>query len=226
MAIDDAQQIKDGSLNPILIFIPDTTMSDHNSTTPSNNSVIFIHPDGTTPSHYALARYETAGPDGRINWDQMDSAGSYLSHVKDQLTATSNAGAVVHAYGVKPQADSYGLDEEGNPIASLSAQESLTDIENRNQTEEITAEVLESGVDVILGGGETDYLPEGTTGFFSEEGTRTDGRIKEAEEMGYTVIYTREQLHNLPEDATKVLGIFAAEYPTTTLPKKPTPKQD
>lgn len=263
MAIDDAQQIKDGSLNPILIFIPDTTMSDHNSTTPNNNSVIFIHPDGTTPSHYALARYETAGPDGRINWDQMDSAGSYLSHIKDQLTATSNAGAVVHAYGVKPQADSYGLDEEGNPIASLSAQEGLTDegttimeeaiaagkatavinsgfiaepgtgvfladVENRNQTEEITAEVLESGVDVILGGGETDYLPEGTTGFFSEEGTRTDGRnlIKEAEEMGYTVIYTREQLHNLPEDATKVLGIFAAEDPTTTLPQKPTPKQD
>jgi len=38
----------------------------------------------------------------------------------------------------------------------------------------------------ILSGGETDYLPEGTVGFFGEEGTRTDGRnlIEEAEEMG------------------------------------------
>jgi len=27
----------------------------------NNDSVIFIHPDGTTPSHYALARYETEG---------------------------------------------------------------------------------------------------------------------------------------------------------------------
>ncbi|NJO67190.1 MAG: alkaline phosphatase, partial [Leptolyngbyaceae cyanobacterium RM1_405_57] len=221
-------------------------MSD-NSTPPNNNSVIFIHPDGTTPSHYALARYETAGPDGRINWDRMDSAGSYLSHIGDQLTATSNAGAVVHAYGVKPQAGSYGLDEAGNPIASLSAREGLTDegmtimeeaiaagkatavinsgfiaepgtgvfladVENRGETEAITAEIVESGVDVILGGGETDYLPEGTVGFFGEEGTRTDGRnlIEEAEEMGYTVIFTREQLQSLPEGTEKVLGIFAA----------------
>jgi len=52
---------------------------------------------------------------------------------------------------------------------------------------------LESGVNVILGGGETDYLPEGTVGFFGEEGTRTDGRnlIEEAEEMGYEVAFTR-----------------------------------
>jgi hypothetical protein len=87
VAIDDAQQI-DNSLNSLLTFTPDITMSDHNRTTPDNNSVTFIHPDGTTPSHYALARYETAGPDDRINWDRMDSAGSYLSHIKDQLTAT------------------------------------------------------------------------------------------------------------------------------------------
>jgi glycerophosphoryl diester phosphodiesterase len=225
-------------------------MSDNNT-----NSVIFIHPDGTTPSHYALARYETAGPDGRINWDKMETAGSYLSHIKDQLTATSNAGAVVHAYGVKPQADSYGLDEEGNEITSLSAQEGLTeqgttimeeaiqagkatavinsgfiaepgtgvflaDVESRDNTEEITAEIVESGVNVILGGGETDYLPEGTVGFFGEEGTRTDGRnlIEEAEAEGYTVVYTREQLESLPDGTEKVLGIFAAEdtYNDTT----------
>ncbi|MBD2152907.1 alkaline phosphatase [Leptolyngbya sp. FACHB-16] len=233
--------------------MPDNTTS--NNSANRNNSVIFIHPDGTTPSHYALARYETAGPDGRINWDRMETAGSYLSHIKDQLTATSNAGAVVHAYGVKPQAGSYGLDEDGTPITSLSAQEGLTeagmtimeeaiaagkatavinsgfiaepgtgvflaDVENRGETEAITAEIIESGVDIILGGGETDYLPEGTIGFFGEEGTRTDGRnlIEEAEEKGYTVVYTREQLQSLPEGTTKVLGIFAAEdtYNDTT----------
>ncbi len=221
----------------------------------NNDSVIFIHPDGTTPSHYALARYETKGPDGRLNWDRMDEAGVYLTHIEDQLTATSNAGAVVHAYGVKPQAGSYGLDEEGNPIESLSAQEGLTetgttimeeaiaagkatavinsgfiaepgtgvflaDVESRNDTEAITAEVVESGVDVILGGGETDYLPEGTVGFFGEEGTRSDGRnlIEEAEEMGYEVVYTEEQLRSLSADTDKVLGIFAASdtYNDTT----------
>jgi len=38
--------------------------------------------------------------------------------MKDQLTGTSNAGAV-HAMGVKVQADSYGLDEAGNPVVPL-----------------------------------------------------------------------------------------------------------
>ncbi len=230
-------------------------MANNDTNMANNDSVIFIHPDGTTPSHYALARYETEGPDGRLNWDRMEEAGIYLSHIEDQLTATSNAGAVVHAYGVKPQAGSYGLDEEGNPIESLSARKGITepgttimeeaiaagkatavinsgfiaepgtgvflaDVENRSETEEITAEVLESGVNIILGGGETDYLPEGTVGFFGEEGTRTDGRnlIEEAENMGYTAVYTREQLQSLPEDTEKVLGIFAAEdtYNDTT----------
>jgi glycerophosphoryl diester phosphodiesterase len=220
-----------------------------------NNSVIFIHPDGTSPSHYALARYATKGPDGRLNWDMMDTAGVYLSHIKDGLAPSSNAGAVVHAYGVKPQTDSYGLDEEGNPIVSVSAQEGLTepgttimeeaiaqgkatavinsgfiaepgtgvflaDVPSRDDTEDITAEILTSGTNVILGGGETDYLPEGTVGFFGEEGTRSDGRnlIEEAQAMGYSVVYTTEQLQSLPQGTEKVLGIFAAEdsYNDTT----------
>jgi glycerophosphoryl diester phosphodiesterase len=218
--------------------------------TQDTGNVIFIHPDGTTPAYFTLARLEEEGPDGRLNWDMMSNAGVYINSIEDALAPSSNAGAVVHSMGTKPQIDSYGLDENGDPVISRSGKQGLTimeeaiaagkatavinsgfiaepgtgvflaDVENRNQTEEITAEVLESGVDVILGGGETDYLPEGTTGFFGEEGTRTDGRnlIEEAEEMGYTVIYTREQLQSLPENATKVLGIFAAEdtYNDTT----------
>ncbi len=50
-------------------------------------------------------------------------------------------------------------------------------------------------------------------GRFGEEGIREDGRnlIEEAETMGYTVVYTREELESLPADSEKVLGIFAAE---------------
>jgi glycerophosphoryl diester phosphodiesterase len=64
-----------------------------------------------------------------------------------------------------------------------------------------------------LGGGEIHYLPTGTVGRFGEEGIREDGRnlIAEAEAMGYTVVYTLEELQNLPADTEKVLGIFAAE---------------
>ncbi|MEA5539715.1 alkaline phosphatase [Limnoraphis robusta Tam1] len=219
-----------------------------------SNSVIFIHPDGTSPSHFAAGRFVQEGPDGRLNWDNMTNAGVYLGHMKDQLVGTSNGGAVVHSMGVKPFAGSYGLDENGDPIVSLSGlspelggpdlgvdpgqtimEEAiaagkataiinsgiiaepgtgvfLADVVNRGETEEITAEIVESGANVILGGGETDYLPVGTVGFFGEVGRREDGRnlVEEAEDLGYTIVYTLEQLQSLPADTQKVLGIFAA----------------
>ncbi|MGF1480786.1 MAG: alkaline phosphatase [Cyanophyceae cyanobacterium] len=214
--------------------------------TADTGNVIFIHPDGTSPSHYAAARFASVGTDGRLNWDQMSDAGVYLGHIDDRLVATSNAGAVVHAYGVKPFAGSYGFDapiaEGGEEIVSLSgkpitimqeAQEAgkavgvinsgfiaepgtgvfLADADDRGQTEEITAEILDSGAEVILGAGETDYLPEGTVGVFGEEGTRTDGRnlIEEAEAAGYTVVFTREELMAVdPAQTERLLGIFAA----------------
>ncbi len=218
--------------------------------TKDTGNVIFIHPDGTSPSHYAAGRFAKEGPDGRLNWDKMSDAGVYLGHIKDRLVSTSNAGAVVHAFGVKPQANSYGLDEEGNPVTSLSGKEGktimeeaidagkavavinsgfiaepgtgvfLSDVENRSNVAEITEEILFSGANVILGGGEIHYLPEGTVGKFGEEGIRTDGRnlIEEAKELGYTVVFTREELQNLPKGTGKVLGIFAAEdtYNDTT----------
>ena len=222
--------------------IPDEIEAPPEATEDTGN-VIFIHPDGTSPSHYGAARFASVGPDGRLNWDKMTDAGVYLGHMEDQIVGTSNGGAVVHAYGIKPFAGSYGLDESGNPYTSLSGQEGTTIMqeaiagdkptavinsgfiaepgtgvflsaaEDRSNVEEITAEVVESGADVILGGGEIHYLPVGTVGRFGEEGIREDGRnlIHEAEEMGYTVVYTREELENLPDDADKVLGIFAAE---------------
>jgi glycerophosphoryl diester phosphodiesterase len=217
-----------------------------------NNSVIFIHPDGASPSHYAAGRLASEGPDGRLNWDEMTNAGVYLGHLDDQIVATSNAGAVAHAYGIKPYADSYGLDESGNPYTSLSGQSGTTimeeaiaqgkatavinsgfiaepgtgvflaDAESRDDVATITAEIVESGTNAILGGGEIHYLPKGTVGRFGEEGIREDGRnlIKEAEEMGYTVVYTLEELQNLPADTEKVLGIFAAEDTYNDLPEE------
>ena len=218
--------------------------------TQDTGNVIFIHPDGTSPSHYGAARFASVGPDGRLNWDEMTEAGVYLGHLDDQIVSTSNGGAVVHAYGIKPYAGSYGLDEEGNPYTSLSGMEGTTIMqeaiavgkptavinsgfiaepgtgvflsaaEDRSNVAEITAEIVESGADVIMGGGEIHYLPEGTVGRFGEEGIREDGRnlIEEAEEMGYSVVYTREELESLSNDTDKVLGIFAAEdtYNDTT----------
>ncbi|MEM7760362.1 MAG: alkaline phosphatase [Cyanobacteria bacterium P01_A01_bin.40] len=217
----------------------------------NSNSVIFIHPDGASPSHYAAGRLASVGPDGRLNWDEMTNAGVYLGHLDDQIVSTSNGGAVVHAFGIKSHAGSFGLDEEGNPYTSLSGEEGTTimeeaiaagkatavinsgfiaepgtgvflaDAESRSDVTEITAEIVESGTNAILGGGEIHYLPVGTVGRFGEEGVREDGRnlIQEAEDMGYTVVYTLEELQSLSADTEKVLGIFAAEDTYNDVPE-------
>ncbi|HJT84318.1 MAG TPA: alkaline phosphatase [Nitrososphaeraceae archaeon] len=79
-----------------------------------NNSdkrnIIFIHPDGTTQSHYDAIRLLEVGPDGKINWDALPNVATYKGHLKDSLTSTSHGGATVHGSGVKVLADSYGCD--------------------------------------------------------------------------------------------------------------------
>jgi len=211
--------------------------------TEATGNVIFIHPDGTSPSMYGFARFVAEGPDGRLNYDLMSDSGVYLGNMRDQIVGTSNAGAVTHANGVKAQAGSFGLDEFGDLVVSRSGKRGMTimdeaiaagkstavinsgfiaepgtgaflaKVENRSNVTEITAQILESGVDIILGGGEIHYLPVGTVGRFGQEGVRTDGRnlIEEAEAAGFTVVFTLEELQSIPEDTTKLLGIFAAE---------------
>ncbi|HYJ00773.1 MAG TPA: alkaline phosphatase [Nitrososphaeraceae archaeon] len=92
-----------------------TQITNSNSSTLENNStdkrnVIFIHPDGTTQSHYDAIRLLEVGPDNIINWDMLPNVAIYKGHLKDSLTSTSHGGATVHGSGVKVLADSYGCD--------------------------------------------------------------------------------------------------------------------
>ena len=54
-----------------------------NSRNSTQGNVIFIHPDGTSPSHWGAARMLNYGPDGRLNWDKMSHQAVYLGHMKN-----------------------------------------------------------------------------------------------------------------------------------------------
>lgn len=89
----------------------------------------------------------------------------------------------------------------------------VTAAPSRYMHNEIAAQLIESGADVILGGGERYFLPKGTDGEHGP-GVRDDGRnlIEEARAAGYTIVRTRDELLSLPSSATKVLGLFAANH--------------
>jgi alkaline phosphatase len=218
-------------------------------TAPPAGNVIFLHIDGFGVNHWGATRMVTAGPDGRLNWDRLPHAAIYAGHMQDGLTGTSHGGATIHAYGVRVQADSFGLNG-ATRIASASgfqgsiAQEAMSrgrwvglinsgaayepgtavfvaSTERRNSLEEITRLVAESGVQVQLAGGERWYLPTGVQGRFGP-GARTDGRnlIEELRGRGYTVVFTREELAALPATANRVWGIFAHEHTFHDLPEE------
>ena len=201
-------------------------------------NVIFIHPDGTGLTNWNAVRILNYGPDGELNWDRMSNVGLYKSHMKDRLTATSHAGATIHAYGVKVKQDSYGLDgteqivsRSGTNISIM--QEAMkagiktgivnsgnivepgtgvfvASSESRQNYEEITKKICESGADVILSGGEEWLLPEGTEGRHGV-GKRKDGinLIYYMRDQGYHVVYNREELLNVPGNVDKLFGVFA-----------------
>lgn len=204
------------------------------------NSVIFLHPDGTGVGHWNVARLSVAGPDGMLHWDRLERLAVYRPHQKGWLTTTSHAGATAHAFGKKVHPDSYGMDRDQPLISASGKPHSLmveamragircgivntghvgepgtgvflTSSPTRADKTGIAAGILESGAEVIFCGGEIYMRPREVRGTHGRKGVRKDGRdlVEEAREKGYTVIFTREELLELPSDTPRVLGVFAA----------------
>ncbi len=85
-------------------------------------NVIFIHPDGAGPNHWAAARMYWNGPDAVSGWDKLPNMASYRGHMADRLTGTSNGGATVHAFGFKVLGPgSFGKDGGGDAARDILA---------------------------------------------------------------------------------------------------------
>lgn len=201
-------------------------------------SVVFIHPDGAGLGHWGLLRVHRAGPDGEIAWDRLPAMATYRPHMRDSLAPASHSGGTVHAYGVKVQQDSFGMDGAEIPLAASGERISimreaqragravgivnsghlaepgtacfLASVPKRSMTAEIVRQLLDSKAEVILGGGEALFLPKGVQGTHGV-GRRDDGRdlVAEARAAGYAVVFTREELAAVPAGTTHLLGLFA-----------------
>jgi alkaline phosphatase len=205
-------------------------------------SAIFIHPDGAGVAAWSAARLLTVGPDGEMAWDRLERIGVYRGHMANSLGASSHGGATTHAYGVKVAYDSYGMDGEdriqslsGKPYSILlEAKEAglataiinsghiaepgtgvfAASASSRSEIESITTQIIDSGTDIIMAGGEALMLPRGVAGQHGFGGLRRDGAnlVERALARGYRVVYTRDELMALPDTTSKVLGLFAASH--------------
>ena len=232
--------IKINILIILLIFIIGSCTKRETDNNTQTGSVIFIHPDGSGIGMWGALRLIQVGPDSMLNWDKMEHMGIYRGHLSNSASSSSNGGGTTHAYGIKANYDSYGNNPK-KPFKSLSGKEYsimteaqkqgmsiaiinsghicepgtgvyLANTVSRSLEEDISAQIIHSGADIIFSGGEVMLIPEGEMGFHGEYGIRKDNRnlLKEAEEIGYKVILSREELFNLESDTKKVLGIFSA----------------
>ncbi len=208
----------------------------------AGGNVIFLHPDGTSQASWMATRWLEVGPAGDLHWDRLPRLALYDGRLTDALSASSNGGATVHAWGVRAAHAAFGfpapetramsgfagplmreaqaagcavgLVQTGAHYEPGSAVH-LVSAAKRASEAEIVAQLLASGAPVLLGGGEAWFRPKGAVGRHGP-GQREDGRdlVAEARQAGYTVLFTRDDL--LAADATapgaKFLGLFAAEH--------------
>jgi alkaline phosphatase len=204
-------------------------------------NVILFHPDGYALAHWDALRILLVGPDGVLNWDRLPYLARFAGHNTDVFTGSSIGTHTTHAYGIRVSGRSIGYYGD-QPITALSGKPMsimeeaieagyataliqtaelthwgtsafVASVRDFRDHQEIARQVVESGVAVIFGGGERWLLPTGVTGRHGA-GARTDSLnlIERAKELGYTVVYTREELQALPDTATRVLGVFASGH--------------
>jgi len=207
----------------------------------TTGNVIFIHPDGTGLISWNACRILYYGPDGTMNWDKMNNVGLYRSHISDALSSSSNAGGTIHAYGIKVERKAYGFKNEKIITARSGKQMSImqeaaqagiktglinsgsivepgtgafvANVISREMNESIAKQIIQSGTEVILSGGEEWLLPKGSQGYHGY-GKRSDNLnlIEWAKNNGYYIVYNREEMLNIPGSVTKLLGVFALKH--------------
>jgi alkaline phosphatase len=202
----------------------------------SPRNVILCIGDGMGFGQVTLTRLQTMGPEGRLHMERFPVQGMAWTHAADNLVTDSAAAGTALACGIKTTNKAIGQDPEGTAYMSLTegahlrhmrtgliATSALTHatpgsfaahVKQRKQENDIAVQLVDSGINVLFGGGRQFFLPT-----HHPEGKREDGRdlIAQAQTSGYHYVSTPQELWGA--QGTHVLGLFQAEALNTELPE-------
>ena len=161
-----------------------------NTLTPSSNAAATAHAYGVK------VPYDAFGTDGITGQPPLAPSGRRLSIMQEAQQRGVAVAVVNSGSAVEPGTAAF-----------------LASVPSRRDDAAVVSGLLASGAEVILSGGEEWFLPEGVDGRHGQ-GLRQDGRnlVEEARAAGYSVVFTKEELAALPDNAGKVLGIFATKH--------------
>ena len=149
----------------------------------AKNIILFIG-DGMGPNQVALAKFATGGPDHKLSFENFPITGIVYNHSSDSLYTDSAAAATTWATGVKTKNGYLAVDAEKKFLptipellstkgykSGLVSTSSITHatpaafyahIDNRYKEKEIAKMLIDSDIDIALGGGQEffDVPPE------------------------------------------------------------------
>ena len=199
-------------------------------------NVILLIGDGMGLSQIAAARIKAVGAKGKLHLDRIPVTGLITTCSAGSLVTDSAAAATALATGRKTNNGMIGVDPQGKRLPTileaakdrgmatgLVVTSTITHatpgpfaahVKSRYDEVTIATQLLNTKVNVLLGGGKAFFLPRSAPG-----SKRKDDRdlIGEAREKGYLVVQTKEELEKA--EAKYVLGLFQLRGLTTKPPE-------
>lgn len=189
--------------------------------------VLFIG-EGLTPDRIAATRLFAGGADAKLSMETLPAMALLSNYSQDFAVPDESAAATTMATGEKVNNRTSGADppakvlptiidlarEKGRTIG-LVTNSRLTNptvaafyASGQGRPEEIARRFVEGNkIDLALGGGGADFLPE------SKGGQRRDGRdfVLELRRDGFEIVRTKAELENVPRwRRPRLLGLFSA----------------
>ena len=189
-------------------------------------NVIFMIGDGTGIAQLYSGQLQEVGPNGYLHAQRLPITGIVKTHAEDDLITDSASGATAYSCGIKTKNGVIAQDSDGNECVTLlelsqkagmktgliatsgvthaTPASFATHIDSRNKYSQIAEQLVESEVDVILGGGLEYFLPLDSAG-----SSRADqlNLISNFEERGYSIVLNRQAM--IEEDSDRIAGFFS-----------------
>lgn len=205
---------------------------------PGPRNVILFIGDGMGFSELHLARLQGVGTGGKLAMDELPYLTAMTTHALDAVVTDSAASATAIASGKKTNNHMVGVAPDMSPLSSvledaIRLKKSTGLVTTSRVTDatpapfaahprvpreavgaawevEVPGAYLDTGVDVILGGGLRNWIPKSVRG--SRRPDETD-YLALAVQRGYQVAKTPAELAAVdPSTTRKVLGLFASNY--------------
>jgi len=200
------------------------------------HTIILFIGDGMGEGQRTAGRWLKVGQNGALAMDAMPFSGWSRTASANNPITDSAAGGTALATGVKTNNGIIAMDPDQKPLTTILERAQVqgmavglvtttqmahatpasfaAHVPDRNMMTEIARQMFEARVDVLLGGGEDEFLPYSATGHYPEPGERDDGQnlIDEAMAAGYIYVWDMATFAAVdPTSTSRLLGLFADE---------------